>query len=280
MGVGIGVAKSCWFKVAKQDSTQVEYQSLLDFATSNGITLPSSEQQTKDNLKVKYFKDEGVWDEIDVMYIFNSTYTSTGFSDNFYALNWKNPNTFRLTADSGKEPSFVSGSGFKTVGGSGDFLKTGFVPTDDAVNFEKLDGGLIFKCFDVDTTFSSSTYFLGGRNVSTNQILIGNNSNNNMALRINGNDNPLVITQANVNQHYHTATVSSDSNRYVNGVFQLTQPHETNGTVAEKEQYLLAYNNNDVAVTPSNDAGLSYVLFGSNLASKQLEIYQILNETY
>ncbi len=74
--------------VIQQSSNSVgfdqDYQLVLDYAISQGYTLPSSAQQTVQNDLVIAVKASGAWDLLDVMYVFKSTGDT-----NFKKINWK-----------------------------------------------------------------------------------------------------------------------------------------------------------------------------------------------
>lgn len=62
------------------------YQAVLTYATSLGYALPSLGQQKLQNRFLKHLKNYGIWDKLDLLYVFASNGDS-----NFIRLNWKNP---------------------------------------------------------------------------------------------------------------------------------------------------------------------------------------------
>lgn len=63
-----------------------EYQAVLDYATGQGFTLPTADNQAAQNSLVADLKDAGIWDELDVFYNF-----LTDGDANFAKINWKAP---------------------------------------------------------------------------------------------------------------------------------------------------------------------------------------------
>lgn len=89
---------------------EAEYQSILNFAASQGYTLPSIGQQTSQNELVIALKSAGFWSRIDELYVF----ASNGDAD-FASINWKNP----VLADVAiriNSPTFIANFGFKGDG--------------------------------------------------------------------------------------------------------------------------------------------------------------------
>jgi hypothetical protein len=102
-----------------------EYVTLLSKATSLGYTLPTAANQANQNKLIVDLKSAGVWDKLDVFYMF----ANTG-SKEFALLNWKNPNSFNASAV-GAALTWNS-SGY--VGGLLSYLNTNYNPTTNATN--------------------------------------------------------------------------------------------------------------------------------------------------
>ena len=266
---------------------ETEYQAVLDYATANSFELPSTAQQIVDNNKVKYLKQVGAWTELDNVRIFNATYTPSSWAVNFYRLNFKNPSVFTLTANTGLEPTYVSGSGFKVLGNSGKFAKTGFIPATHAVKMTNINMSVIVGLFDVPTTYAAASYWYGGRDANDGrQILLGNPANNEITARNCSMDANYSINQSNVNAHYHTLRTSglaTDAKVYINGdtiIFSTQLVPANTSTLPTFEQYLFGINNAGALISSIADIGIKYELNGSNLESLRVQIYQIMNETY
>jgi hypothetical protein len=107
------------------------YQDILDRATTLGYSLPSEEQKVKQNNFVIALKNLGIWDDLDILYVF----ATDGDSD-FATLNWKAPASFQASKVS--SPTFTANQGF-TGNGSSAYLDTGWAPDPDGVNYTQND---------------------------------------------------------------------------------------------------------------------------------------------
>jgi hypothetical protein len=105
---------------ATAGSTDADYQAVLDRASSLGYTAPSAAQQTLQNTLVTDLKTAGVWDKLDVFYVF----ATDGDSD-YATLNWKTPASFQATKVN--SPTFISNEGYQGDGSSS-HLDTNFNP--------------------------------------------------------------------------------------------------------------------------------------------------------
>jgi hypothetical protein len=117
------------FHVYGGDSVDPSYQAVLDYATTQGYTLPSAEVQGYDNQQIVDLKAAGIWNLLDVFY----QYATDGNSD-FACINWKNPGSFScLKVNS---PTFTSLEGF-TGNGSTSYLDTQYNFLSSSVNFQR-----------------------------------------------------------------------------------------------------------------------------------------------
>ena len=109
-----------------------DYQDVLDYATSQGYTLPSASQQTIQNNLVESLKTEGFWSRLDSLGMF----ATNGDSD-FALIDWK-----RLSGMSGvNAPAFTTNVGFQGDG-STSYINTNFNPSTDASNYTQNNAGI------------------------------------------------------------------------------------------------------------------------------------------
>lgn len=99
---------------------QAEYQAVIDYATNNSITLPSSAQQVKQNLLVYELKQSGAWADFDVFFM----WLNDG-SQEFSLINWKDTTA---NATSTAMPAWASNQGF-TGDAVDDFINTNYTPS-------------------------------------------------------------------------------------------------------------------------------------------------------
>tara|TARA_R100000030_G_scaffold14715_1_gene9675 strand:- start:62 stop:907 length:846 start_codon:yes stop_codon:yes gene_type:complete len=102
------------------------FRILLDKVIAEGITLPTGVQQIAGDLLIRELKVAGVWDKLDVFYVF-----ATGNSP-LATLNWINPSAHRATLHS--SPSFVATKGFEGDGSSS-YLSLNYNPSTNATNY-------------------------------------------------------------------------------------------------------------------------------------------------
>lgn len=133
------------YKNLGADSTDADYQSVLDKATDLGYNAPSASQQTLQNTLVTDLKTAGIWDKLEVFYMF----ATDGDSD-FATLNWKSPSSYQATKVN--SPSFVSDSGFSGDGSTA-YLDTNFVIATDVSNYSQ-NNASTFTYFESDLTQS------------------------------------------------------------------------------------------------------------------------------
>ena len=105
-----------------------DYSAVLSYAATQGYVLPSESQQILQDSLVKDLKTAGVWDKLDVFYVF----ATDGDSD-FATLNWKAPSSFQSTKVN--SPTFTSNSGF-TGDGSSSYLDLNYNPSANKINLD------------------------------------------------------------------------------------------------------------------------------------------------
>lgn len=102
-----------------------DYIAILDYATTQGYTLPSESQQILQNQLVIDLKDGGIWSKLDTFAVF----ATDGDSD-FALIDWK-----RLTQYTAvNSPTFTTNEGFKGDGVAA-YLSNNFNPTSQGTNY-------------------------------------------------------------------------------------------------------------------------------------------------
>lgn len=125
------------------------YQDILDYGTSQGYTLPSDDQQELQNALVESMVNLGVWDNLDVFYVF-----ATDAGSDFARINWIDPN--RNYAQPVNAPSFTSNEGYAGNAASLSYIDTDFVVGSTGANFQNSDACLLAYIYDdiAHNTFS------------------------------------------------------------------------------------------------------------------------------
>ncbi|MBV1952742.1 MAG: hypothetical protein KUG64_11185 [Cycloclasticus sp.] len=256
-------------KASYGGSFDADYQAVLDRATTQGYTHPTDAQNIINNQTIVNLKIEGIWDELDTLWFFKQD-----ANIDFIRLNWKDPINFELT-DGTVQPTFVNDEGI-TVGASDNnntYFNTNFKPLTNAVKCIKLDSSLIFNFYNSGSTL----HVFGGRTGNNTEQTFIRNIAGSWIIRHYGNEGAELNTGGAEN-HYQFSGNGAVAKRYVNGVLKTTTTNETLGTINDVDQYILKIN----GFTGTNTAnrGLRYLAQGSNLESKQLEVYQILTGIY
>lgn len=115
----------------QNNSFDADYQAVLNRAILLGYALPSAPQQIKQNNLVLALKAAGIWNKLDVLYIF-----ANDAGSNFATLNWKNPNNYQVTLVN--TPIFTANQGFKGNGTSS-FIDTNFNASINGFNYKLND---------------------------------------------------------------------------------------------------------------------------------------------
>lgn len=121
----MNIIKKHWY-LSGGSSVDSSYTAVLARATTLGYTLPSAGQQTKQNQFVLDLKSAGVWDLLDVLYVF-----ATDGDQNFSFINWKAPSSYQITKSG--TVNFTANQGNISNGTNG-YLNTNWVPSTNGVN--------------------------------------------------------------------------------------------------------------------------------------------------
>ena len=125
----IGSRISVQYSVNTGVAIDADYQAVLDRSTALGYQAPKADQQALQNTLLKSLKTAGIWDKLDLFYVF----ASDGDSD-FATLNWKAPSNFRISKVS--SPTFTTDTGF-SGNGTSSYLDTDYIPTNDATHYSQ-----------------------------------------------------------------------------------------------------------------------------------------------
>ena len=128
---GQGILNS--FSIPAGSSFDSDYQAILNKAVSLGYTLPSSNAQTLQNTLVTSLKTDGIWDKLDIFYVFAVDNNASEFA----TINWKNPNALvNLPTQSTliNAPAFVPNGGFQG-NGTDSYIDTNFNPATQGVQY-------------------------------------------------------------------------------------------------------------------------------------------------
>ena len=181
-----------------KDAFDPAYQAVLDFATSEGDTLPSANQQILQNNLLRALKTFGIWNKLDSFAMF-ATDGDVGFS----LICWKR--LVKMTAVN--SPTFTANEGF-TGNGTSSRINSGFTP-DGSGNY-KLNAasfGVFVK------TQGTNSEFLAGAGSNTRMRAAGSSLNRINSSSINGTFNFNILGLSHLNK-----SSATDVQCIVNGV--------------------------------------------------------------
>ncbi len=113
----IGIRVGVQYPANSEVTFDSDYQAVLGEASDQGYNAPSQASQTLQNTLVTDLKTAGVWDKLDVLYVF----ASDGGDSDFACLNWKAPDLYFATKVNG--PAYHNKLGF-TGNGSSSYINT------------------------------------------------------------------------------------------------------------------------------------------------------------
>ena len=244
-------------------SFDADYQAVLNYATTQGYTLPSSGQQTLQNQLVVDLKDAGVWNKLDLFYVF----AIDGDSD-FASINWKDPNNFEITEVN--SPTFTTNVGF-TGDGSSAKLYTNFNPSTDRVNYDPKGGDGQRFVWATDTLSNGaiiSDYAAGGGDTSDRFRLNNTGAAGNRIMTTSG-----VVGNLGGSGLWYTEFDGTNRNYYLNDTFVQAQSSTATTNAYRTDWQLLGDN-------VYYDGNVKFHGIGSLLsATEQTDLYNAL-DTY
>ena len=235
--------------------TDADYQAVLDYATTQGYTLPSASQQALQNQLVVDLKDAGVWSKLDLFYVF----ATDGDSD-FASINWIDPNNFECIEVN--SPTFTSNQGFASNGTSS-YLNTGYNVLSESTNFQLLSNGLAYYVTDVRSIHH------GARDSNNiNQIYYSN-----VAKRHQTNGSDFEIFN---NTYFASVRNGSNVAQYENNTN--VQNYTNTPTALPNQNYLLLALNNGGSSLVAGTAEISFFTMGGEFNNS--DMYNAWNDYY
>lgn len=235
------------FMGAKQPAAgggfDADYQAVLNYATTQGYTLPSAGQQTLQNQLLLDLKNAGIWSKLDTFAVF----ATDGDSD-FALIDW-----IRLSDYTGiNSPTFTTNQGF-TGNGTSSYINTNFQPINGA-NYAQNSAHFMVYCYAND---SSSTYYGGALDTTPSVIRSLNfggrdSSNRFSTIAINSTSSDLTATNSvlddtgfNLITRTNSTNVKAYKNNTLIGTF--TNSSSLNSYQLARNIFLLARNLNGAA---------------------------------
>jgi hypothetical protein len=237
-----------------------EYQQLLNYATTQGYTLPSSDQKAKQNALIIALKSNGIWDSLDVFYCF-----ANNGSKEFATLNWKDPSTFQCAMVN--SPVFTSNVGFKSTGPT-QYLDTQYIP-NNGTNYTLADAS--FGTYIVEAT-AQFNWDCGTRDASASSIsymfaMSGTAYNGTLNSAVSSNG--VVATAAGL--IHVSRRVGNTIKHFRDGVEFLSQSGAASSR-STQSFYVSGYNNNGVLGVTAQNRNRAMFFAGSSLTGKETSL--------
>ena len=128
LGLGLGIHRNNYV-FGGGASFDADYQAVLDYATTQGYTLPSESQRVLQNKLLVDLKSAGVWAKLDTF----ANFATDGDTD-FALIDWKRLSQYTAV----NSPTFNFNKGFKGNGTSS-YIDTNFNDFTDGVNYQQDD---------------------------------------------------------------------------------------------------------------------------------------------
>jgi len=239
-----------------------DYQAVLDYATTQGYTLPSASQQELQNQLVVDLKDAGVWNKLDTF----SLFATDGDSD-FALIDW-----IRLTQYSAvNSPSFTTNEGFQSNGTSS-YINSNFNPNTQGINYQLDDAS--FGVYLLQNTNGNYCH-IGGLIGSTQRIQLVMNRGGNLT-RVNDGTSGFPSTDITSTGLIFANRVNSTTiNIYDNNTLH-EQKTQSSGSIPNLNINVLAWNFNGTPGFYTVDK-TSMAYLGANLTSESSDFYTAVN---
>lgn len=234
-------------------SYESEYQAVLDEATTQGYTLPSTADQITQNQIVADLKSAGVWSSLDALFWFKGS----GDAD-FKKINWVTPS--QKLVENGAGALTWSSTG---VAGDGTNYLNGWNPTDDGSNMLAADASFMFEIVTASTGSDYILHLSGNtaiRDYSGLQYFNGTSDGN--FYNISANTGHFAVD-------YET---TSGFDFWLDGV-KVDDSSVSGASLATTDYGIMAQS----AGTSASDIELGYIAFAASLGTAQTDFYNSVN---
>jgi hypothetical protein len=249
LGLGLGLQ----YSKLSGGGFDTDYQAVLDFATSEGDTLPSSSQQVIGNALVVQLKNIGVWNKLDSFAMF-----ATDGDDGFSLIDWKR--LAKMTIEG--SPVRTINEGWKGNSTNGT-INAGY-KLQDLTQFDPVNSIGSFGGWAFDTKISGPDS-LCGDDGNTNTIRGGGVDS------IQGTNTG---TSSLVTGLYVMNVDGTNSKQFINGV-----EIASTSSVGTKESLFNFHGLSEGGIDNFSLDKIAILFAGGNLLTEQLDFYNAL-ETY
>lgn len=245
-------------------STDSDYQAVLDFATDLEYDLPSAAQQEHQNTLVTDLKSAGIWDNLDILYVF-----ATDGDSNFATLNWKSPNSYQATKNGIEGEPTHSVNGFTGDNEDQRYLDTNY-NADTAPNAKFVNGNAsagVYIHTAVSSSFNAQCYF-GNDDLGTTMRQGSTDKLQTKPIGVAGNTDGQLA--------YFTHNDSDESVQIWDTSVVATNASE--GTVADRGNFAILSEGTDAGTARYSNATIGLFFLGSRIEDGQrTDLYNAIN---
>jgi hypothetical protein len=240
-----------------------DYQAIINEATTQSYTLPTSGQRVNQNKLMIALKDGGIYSKLDIMYMF-----ANDGSQEFATLNWKNPTTFQASLINA--PTFTSDLGFNSDGA------TAYVDTNYNIVTSRINASLLqAHCAWVTRTSPTAIRVIRGVPSSNNIERITSASSGLLRFHVTGGSvSPSLDTRSTTFCALIKSGSSTDVRARVNGAFS---NHTGNAASDTSEDVALLRSGSSY---PGTDIRISFFSEGGTLSDTEAVAYETAINTY
>lgn len=230
-----------------------DYQAVLNYATTQGYTLPSASQRILQNQLMIDLKAAGVWSKLDTFAVF-----ATDGNSNFALIDWK-----RLTQYTAiNSPTFSSNGGF-TGNGTSSYISTNYNATTQGVNYQSANA---CRFFWVDNR-SGATAFEGTNNNARNNSFNSNSASHRINAQFNNLNSAVNFA---VDGHHAINRTSSTNVELFTGTTQFSRT-QTGVSLENLVQFIL---NSGTSFSASR---MRIYGMAASLVSENTNLYNAIN---
>jgi hypothetical protein len=253
--IGVGLGLGLRGASAGGGAFDADYQAVLNYATTQGYTLPSAGQKTLQNQLVVDLKAGGIWSKLDTFGVF----ATDGDSD-FALIDWIRLSDYTAV----NSPTFTTNQGFQGNGTSA-YINSNFNILNDSVNMLNNDASLGAYVFTAQTIGAE----ILGTDDSVNRI---RNLNNVLQRVLAESNSPTAIDLSG------TGLISGYKNSLSNWTFYKDNVQKFNGSFTSGNKststlYFLTHN----ASSSFTNAKLSVGFGGASLDAEHTDFYNSIN---
>jgi hypothetical protein len=238
-----------------------DYQAVLDYATTQGYTLPSASQRLLQEQLVIDLKDGGIWSKLDTFAVFATDAEDSPGSgtSNFALIDWKRLSQYTAV----NSPTFTSDGGFSGNGISS-YIDTNFNASTSGVNYTLNNAG---RYFWVDNRILGIRWEGSISQTSTNHT----RNENSAFMNINASTSSMSAAVNYAVDEFHAINRTSSSNLelFTNTTqFSRTQ---TSSVISNSKQSILKTN------TVHANVRFRFYAMGASLVSENTDFYNAIN---